>query len=186
MPNAPPVLPDGLRLYVIGDIHGRADLLVQLMKKIGEDSRKAPAKTRKIFLGDYVDRGLYSREVIDYLLDLRTRETEPPVFLLGNHEQVMRELLRGRDGGLLDDWLRFGGRETLLSYGVPAAAVAEGPTAVMKTLREKISPAHIDFLERRLFFLSCRRAAGRRSRQTKRRGFGLDSLRFPHVRETVW
>jgi len=148
MPPTAPSVPDNLRLYVIGDIHGRVDLLTQLMEKIDKDARKTKAKTRKIFLGDYVDRGLHSREVIDFLLALRGRESEPPVFMLGNHEQVMRELLRGRDGGLLEDWLRFGGRETLLSYGVPAALLTGPLTGVIKSLREKIPPAHVDFLEK--------------------------------------
>jgi serine/threonine protein phosphatase 1 len=102
---------------------------------------------RKVFLGDYVDRGLYSRQVIDRLIVLRDREKEPPVFLLGNHEQVMRELLRGRDGGLLEDWLRFGGRETLMSYGVnvPPGGSLLG---IVAALRDKMPPSHVDFIER--------------------------------------
>jgi serine/threonine protein phosphatase 1 len=148
MPAAAPSLPDNLRLYVIGDIHGRVDLLTPLLEKIDRDAKKSKAKTRKIFLGDYVDRGLYSRQVIDHLIDLRAKEPEPPVFLLGNHEQVMRELLHGRDGGLLADWLRFGGRETLLSYGVSSAELAKEPAAVIAALREKIAPSHIDFIEK--------------------------------------
>jgi len=145
MQSASPTLPPGLRLYAIGDIHGRLDLLAQLLEKIDEDSRVAIGTVRKVFLGDYVDRGLYSRQVIDRLIELRSQEKHPPVLLLGNHEQVMRELLRGRDGDLLQDWLRFGGRETLMSYGI---APASEPQAVIAGLREKIAPAHVDFLER--------------------------------------
>ncbi len=147
MSASPPVLPKGLRLYVIGDIHGRLDLLKQLMEQVDKEPRKGKTKIRKVFLGDYIDRGLYSRQVIDYLIGLRETEKNPPIFLMGNHEQVMRELLRGRDGALLEDWMRFGGRETLLSYGVPMSALGHSPEA-LAALREKIPPAHVDFLEK--------------------------------------
>lgn len=147
MPAASHAIPAGLRLYVIGDIHGRDDLLGKLLEKIDKDARAHKGPARKIFLGDYVDRGLFSRQVIDRLIALREKEKEPPVFLLGNHEQVMRELLRGRDGGLLEDWLRFGGRETLMSYGVNASSFGGG-VGVIPALREKIPPAHVDFIER--------------------------------------
>ena len=100
MPNVQTALPSGLRLYAVGDIHGRLDLLTQLLGKIAADAASATGKVRKVFLGDYVDRGLYSRQVIDRMIELKKQEKEPPVFLLGNHEQVMRELLRGRDDGI--------------------------------------------------------------------------------------
>ncbi len=65
-----PCLPENMRLYAIGDIHGRADLLTQLLRQIEEDARNLPSKTEKIlvFLGDYIDRGHESREVLDLLL----------------------------------------------------------------------------------------------------------------------
>src|ERR1700748_2536183 len=116
MSSPQPAIPSGQRLYAIGDIHGRADLLSALLKKIDNDAGATPA--RKVFLCDYVYRGLYSRQVIDKLIEMKTSEQRPPIYLMGNHEQVMRELLRGADGNLLNDWLRFGGRETLMSYGV--------------------------------------------------------------------
>jgi len=147
MPTAPPSIPADLRLYAIGDVHGRDDLLQLLLKKIDDDARAHKGPVRKVFLGDYVDRGLYSRQVIDRLIALRDAEKEPPVFLLGNHEQVMRELLRGRDGSILEDWLRFGGRETLLSYGVNPSSSGAG-SGIISALRENMPPSHIDFIER--------------------------------------
>jgi serine/threonine protein phosphatase 1 len=146
MPATVHSIPSGLRLYAIGDIHGRDDLLGQLLEKIDKDAKEHKGKLRKIFLGDYLDRGLYSRQVIDRLIALRETEKDPPIFLLGNHEQVVRELLRGRNGNLLADWLRFGGRETLMSYGI---SVAPGNiSGIVSALREKMPPPHVDFIER--------------------------------------
>ncbi|MGE3623590.1 MAG: metallophosphoesterase family protein [Bdellovibrionales bacterium] len=145
MPPTPHALPPNLRLYAIGDIHGRSDLLGQLLEKIARDSEAKGGTARLVFLGDYVDRGLYSRQVIDRLIELKATEPEPPVFLMGNHEQVMRELLRGGENTLLQDWLRFGGRETLMSYGINPMGP---PEAVIDALREKTPRAHAEFLEK--------------------------------------
>ena len=69
-PTLDPRLPDGLRVYAVGDIHGRADLLRALLEKIASDARDAPAKKeRLVYLGDYIDRGHESRQVIDVLLE---------------------------------------------------------------------------------------------------------------------
>jgi serine/threonine protein phosphatase 1 len=110
MPNAPA----GQRIYAIGDIHGRADLLRVLLDKIAADRATCPLPTQLIFLGDYIDRGLESRRVIDILLAMNG----PPVFLLGNHDQVFRNILRDGDVTYVMQWLRVGGREAALSYGV--------------------------------------------------------------------
>lgn len=144
-----PSLPSGLCLYAIGDIHGRLDLLEVLLKKIGEDAKVHSAHNKKIFLGDYIDRGLYSRQVIERLITLRDAENEPPVFLLGNHEQVMRNLLRDRDPALMADWLRFGGRETLLSYGVrpPTTPTPDQLAGLLDEFTTACPPAHYDFLK---------------------------------------
>ncbi|HUY67879.1 MAG TPA: metallophosphoesterase family protein [Alphaproteobacteria bacterium] len=148
MPLATPSVPQGLRLYAIGDIHGRVDLLETLMQKVDADRQSAAGTVQKIFLGDYVDRGLASRQVIDFLLGLRAGEKMPPIFLRGNHEQVMLALLRdpGNDE-LMEDWLRFGGRETLMSYGV-RVPFSGGPAApLVAALKAAMPPAHAEFLE---------------------------------------
>ena len=109
-------LPDGLRIYAIGDIHGRADLLRALLEMIASDARKAPAeKERLVYLGDYIDRGHESRQVIDLLL-----EGPPPgfeaIYLKGNHEEALLNFLQAPDFGY--EWQHYGGLETLASYGV--------------------------------------------------------------------
>ena len=115
-PEWEPRLPDGLRVYAIGDIHGRADLLRTLLEKIANDSRKAPVEQeRLVYLGDYIDRGHESRQVIDLLL-----EGPPPgfdaIYLKGNHEEALLNFLATPNFGY--EWQHYGGLETLASYGV--------------------------------------------------------------------
>src|SRR4051812_46533620 len=110
-------VPDGVRAYAIGDIHGRRDLLDRLLVMIDkDDAARGSARTELIFLGDLVDRGPDSFGVVDRLMALRG--TRPVRFLMGNHEEMF---LRAAAGDLraLRFLVRIGGRETLLSYGIP-------------------------------------------------------------------
>ena len=118
-----PSLPAELRIYAIGDIHGRLDLLNELLARIGSDIALRPtARPLYVFLGDYIDRGSASRETIDRLIE--HGKTHESVFLKGNHELIAIKCLSDR--GLFDQWLRLGGLETLVSYGVPAETLANG------------------------------------------------------------
>jgi len=116
-----PTIPDGNRVYAIGDIHGCDDQLARLLAAIAEDeATRGPARTTLIFLGDLVDRGPASAAVIERLRQLA--DTRPDTrFLLGNHEEVFLDALNG-DPKALRMFCRIGGRETILSYGVDAAA----------------------------------------------------------------
>jgi len=108
-------LPAGVRIYAVGDIHGRLDLLNELLTRIDDDILARPAiRPMFVFLGDYIDRGPSSRETIDRLVE--HAETSESVFLKGNHEQIAISCLRDR--ALFDHWMRLGGVETLVSYGV--------------------------------------------------------------------
>ncbi|MDP9127630.1 MAG: serine/threonine protein phosphatase [Pseudomonadota bacterium] len=147
MPETLPALPPDLRLYAIGDIHGCLDQLKELVGKIDEDAAGYGGTTRKIFLGDYIDRGLYSKQTIEFALELAEREKAPPIFILGNHEQVMRSLLRSPDARLLHNWFSFGGRETLLSYGITQSVLAGPPTGIFDAMAEKVPEKHKAFLE---------------------------------------
>ncbi len=100
--------------YAVGDVHGRLDLLRRAVVAIHEHSRDAPF--RVVFLGDYVDRGPDSCGVVELLLHLQRRW--PVVCLKGNHEEMMLQAVVEPDGGRLERWLEFGGRETLRSYAV--------------------------------------------------------------------
>jgi serine/threonine protein phosphatase 1 len=110
-----PRLPAGLRIYAIGDIHGRLDLLDKLLELVKCDLALHPAvRPVYLFLGDYIDRGPASRATIDRLI--AHGDANEVIFLRGNHEQIALKCLSDR--ALFDKWLRLGGWETLLSYGV--------------------------------------------------------------------
>ena len=109
--------PDGEVVYAIGDVHGRADLLSDLLDRIRADAAERPdLSPRIITLGDYVDRGPQSRGVIDLLIELQQTFGARMTALRGNHEAAMLDFLQDpRLGGV---WAEFGGRETMQSYGV--------------------------------------------------------------------
>jgi diadenosine tetraphosphatase ApaH/serine/threonine PP2A family protein phosphatase len=107
--------PAETRIYAIGDIHGRADLLREILERLDEDQWRRPiAYVTEIFLGDYVDRGPDSKGVIDLLATRLVRHHS--VCLRGNHEELMERFLR--EPSALDSWLKLGGVQTLASYGV--------------------------------------------------------------------
>jgi len=113
--RAAPRLPEGVRVYAVGDVHGCAELLAGLLSQIDAHLAQHPiARPIEVFLGDYVDRGPDSRRVIDLLI--KRRETRETVFLKGNHETYLLRFLK--DPKILDTWRQYGGFETLLSYGV--------------------------------------------------------------------
>ncbi|MEH2552108.1 serine/threonine protein phosphatase 1 [Bradyrhizobium sp. AZCC 2262] len=107
--------PPDTRIYAVGDIHGRADLLSEIIARIDDDIRRRPiAHTIEVYLGDYVDRGPQSKTVID-LLTVRL-VANGAVCLRGNHEAVMEGFLQ--DPAILEYWLPLGGMQTLASYGI--------------------------------------------------------------------
>ena len=101
-------------------MHGRLDLLQDLLRQIGDDAdRVADAGAPVlVFLGDYVDRGAYSRGVIDCLIGLSTLPDIEMRALKGNHEQAMLSFLADPEIG--PAWVQQGGAATLVSYGVAA------------------------------------------------------------------
>jgi serine/threonine protein phosphatase 1 len=111
----PPRLGGNQRLYVIGDIHGRADLLDMLLARIDADLAAEPCGDYAVIaIGDYVDRGPESREVLNRLIAcIRTHRT---VLLKGNHEAYFLEFLR--NPSVLRVWRQYGGLQTLISYGL--------------------------------------------------------------------
>ncbi len=108
-------LPDGLRVYAIGDIHGCTHLLRLQLAQIEADEQLHPsARSIIVFLGDYIDRGPDSRGTIDLLL--ACQKMQKVVFLKGNHETLIRRFLDTPRS--LNDWRSLGGLETLVSYGL--------------------------------------------------------------------
>lgn len=118
---ASPEVPAEHRVYAIGDIHGRVDLLRRLHDMILDDARDAaPERRTVVYLGDYIDRGMHSREVIDLLLDEPLPDFER-VHLLGNHEEFVLEFASNLRSAHV--WLINGGDTTLHSYGVDVPAI---------------------------------------------------------------
>jgi serine/threonine protein phosphatase 1 len=141
-----PAVPAGYRLYAIGDIHGRDDLLAELLASIEADSSaRPPAKTVIVFLGDLIDRGPASSQVIERLRTFRPAGVRL-VFLAGNHEEVLVRILDG-EARLIPDWLRFGGAECLRSYGGdPQLLPKLAPEQAVNAIRAAIPPEHVAFL----------------------------------------
>jgi len=145
----PAALPPGLRVYAIGDVHGRADLLRELDERIAADARGGSAREmRTVLLGDYVDRGPDSREVVERIVRGRLGGL-PTTCLLGNHEAMLLRFLE--DVAEARRWLTYGGRATLMSYGVPAArgdATDAALGALQREFRDRFPSEHRDFLAR--------------------------------------
>ena len=141
-----PSLPSGHRLYAIGDIHGRDDLLADLLAKIEADSsERGAAKRTIVFLGDLIDRGPASAAVVERLRTYEPADTRL-VFLAGNHEEVLLRILDG-EKGLVPDWLRFGGAECIRSYGVdPVWLRPMSPGHAIEVIRSAIPLSHAAFL----------------------------------------
>jgi serine/threonine protein phosphatase 1 len=141
----------GHRAYVIGDVHGRLDLLEQLL---GQIERERPArKTLLVFLGDLIDRGPASAQVIERLRSY-SADGVRCVFLLGNHEEVLLRILDG-DASLISSWLKFGGTQCLESYGADWRAIAkQSDSEALETIRAAIPREHVEFL--RSFADTCR------------------------------
>jgi len=144
----PPDLGEGRRVYAIGDVHGRLDLLKRLIDKIAEDdtARGTPGKTELVMLGDFVDRGPESAGVLDYVM--RLREWWPAITCLqGNHEEVFLMAARG-DEAALRFMTRIGGRETLLSYGATETDLYEMTLGELRDwLMRAVPERHLRFIE---------------------------------------
>lgn len=114
-PSPQAAIPDGQRVYAIGDIHGRLDLLSALAATIEKDNRSSgPAHTTIILLGDLVDRGPHSAGVLGFAEAWQNRSNIR--ILAGNHEEMLLEAAQHES--VLRHFLRHGGRETLLSFGL--------------------------------------------------------------------
>jgi serine/threonine protein phosphatase 1 len=141
-----PRIPSGQRVYAIGDVHGRADLLVNLFAHIDADLQTQPVRhSIQVLLGDYIDRGPDSRQVIDLLIDRRKSHNVIP--LKGNHEQCALNVLR--DPSSLLQWKSIGGLNTILSYGVTATwrDDFQSMSAVALAFTNNLPESHRRFLQ---------------------------------------
>ncbi|WP_428486267.1 metallophosphoesterase family protein [Rhodopila sp.] len=139
---APATLPPGQRIYAIGDIHGCLDRLVTLHEMITEDLADRPSgNVTLVHLGDYVDRGTDSAQVVDWLINGPPVPADEVVNLMGNHEQMMLAAVAGADKDAPSHWLVNGGADSLLSWGIgrtvpPADWAARLPLQHLVFLRD--------------------------------------------------
>ena len=141
--------PQGVRLYAVGDTHGCLQLARQLFAAIDRDiASNPPDHARVIMLGDYCDRGPDTSGLIDFLIgEAGTRDM---VFLLGNHDQRLRDFADGVDATPFN-FFRFDGLETLQSYGLEADPDGEWLPA-SRALSRALPASHRRFLAKlRLF-----------------------------------
>ena len=140
-----PRVETGQRVYSIGDIHGRVDLLQQLHGLIEADAADHGGGRTLVYLGDCIDRGMHSREVIDELLDAPLAGFET-VYLLGNHEQTLLDFLDHPKAAA--GWLAWGGRETLASYGVNLQPhVRPDPEQLRDEFQARLPEHHLAFYQ---------------------------------------
>jgi len=133
--------PPGLRLYAIGDVHGRADLLAEMHLRIARDLTRRPAAGwRVIHLGDYIDRGPDSAWALGLLLDYRRGGHAD--FLIGNHDRFLLNFLLDPEGADFELWMINGGATTLKSFGVDdMPATFSGDAGSRRRLHDEVSAA---------------------------------------------
>lgn len=140
-------IPENQRIYAIGDIHGRFDLAFRLLEAIRNELRvlTSPIEAMVITLGDLIDRGPQSRQVVELMHLMR----DDPLFrfqaLKGNHEAMFLATLDGQ-GTMWNEWLDFGGSETLLSYGIEAPRT-KSPRLLRQSVARQIPVEDILFLQ---------------------------------------
>jgi len=121
-------VPDGTRVYCVGDIHGRDDLLEKMAERVKADMEgRSFDQVVTVFLGDYVDRSFGSMRVLERLS--RSEWPTPVITLAGNHEELLMTFLN--DGEVLEAWRHLGGLETLYSYGVDV-----GPSIIRREFKK--------------------------------------------------
>lgn len=133
-------------IYAVGDVHGCLDELQTLERNIAKDAVALPGRKLIVMLGDYVDRGPSSAQVLDHLIAPAPAGFER-ICLAGNHEIAMLDYLEGRTS--LRSWLAMGAEQTLFSYGIDHSRLRDlhrDARQVDDAIRDAIPAAHRDFL----------------------------------------
>ncbi|WP_305953024.1 metallophosphoesterase family protein [Beijerinckia mobilis] len=147
-------VPEGTRIYAVGDIHGRADLLQAMFDRVDADLAQRPIERPiHVFVGDYIDRGPRSAEVIDLLI--RRQQTHLTVCLKGNHEVYLCDFLDQPE--ILHHWAHYGALPTLLSYGLQPSLnpATEEQISLSWELKRRMPREHIAFLSSLPLTFSC-------------------------------
>jgi len=137
----------GRLTYGVGDIHGRADLFEKMIERIRNDSAAMGERPLIVLLGDYVDRGPGSRQVLERIIRLKQEQWCDVEALMGNHEEALLQFLREPGYGV--SWVEYGGAATLASYGVTVPAMRTDPDAweaVRDAFVAVLPRAHVELL----------------------------------------
>jgi len=142
-------VPDKERIYAIGDIHGRLDLLDKLLAMIEAEEAAYGGPATLLLLGDLVDRGPQSAQVVERVMGLEASRPPGTVrCILGNHEEVFLAAVQG-DERAFRFFTKIGGCETILSYGVTDSEYRDlDYPALMQRMQELVPAKHIEFLSR--------------------------------------
>ena len=142
--------------FAIGDIHGRADLFQKMLDRIRIEAEDLGEVARIVLLGDYIDRGPNSADVLEMIVNLRAKDWCDPVVLLGNHELSLIKFCMDSSVGWA--WLEHGGLATLTSYGIPNLGDANNPaqwTELQKRILRMIPQTHLRLLcDAKIFFVA--------------------------------
>jgi serine/threonine protein phosphatase 1 len=155
-PSTPPrrwTTPPATRLYAVGDVHGRADLLKRCHAMIADDmagflAASSEHRVEVVHLGDYIDRGPASHQVLD-LIDRPWPEQVRVVNLKGNHEAAMLAFLEAPLSSTAALWLDFGGLAVLQAYGIgldPTLKPMDRLVTARDDLASALPPRHLEIL----------------------------------------
>jgi len=140
-----PFASPGERVYAIGDIHGCFDLLQRLLLEIEADHmERSRLPARLIVLGDFIDRGTQSAQVLTWLRSIQ-ENSDRLIVLMGNHESALLDCIEG-DEAMQQEWLQFGGRETLQSFGLTPPRARESAKAFGKRVAGALGAKNLDWL----------------------------------------
>tara|TARA_E500000331_G_C17209744_1_gene693099 strand:+ start:75 stop:788 length:714 start_codon:yes stop_codon:yes gene_type:complete len=140
-----------MNFFAIGDIHGCLSQLTSLHKNILNYDKFNPRNDLLIYLGDYIDRGKYSKDVIDQILKLKNNNIKT-INLMGNHDEFMIDFILNKKNNI-KNWVNFGADQTFRSYGVEVVEYIkdgfddEVVDKLRNTLLNKMDNTHLDFFK---------------------------------------
>ena len=140
-----------MNFFAIGDIHGCLSQLTSLHKNILNYDKFDPKNDLLIYLGDYIDRGKYSKDVIDQILKLKNNNIKT-INLMGNHDEFMVDFILNKKNNI-KNWVNFGADQTFRSYGVEVVEYIkdgfddEVVDKLRNTLLNKMDNTHLDFFK---------------------------------------
>jgi serine/threonine protein phosphatase 1 len=147
--QAPATLPPGRRIYAIGDIHGCLDRLATVHERIAEDLTERPIdEPVLVHLGDYIDRGPESAQVIEWLQGELPVPVPRVVNLMGNHEHMALAAIAAADKEAPGLWMTNGGADSLLSWGI-------NRTVPQPDWAARIPPEHLIFMRDLVTCFAC-------------------------------